>query len=214
MTPDQITQAVYTSITGAGESVLEGTVAALLPVLWFAVLALHLARPYMLRVVTKFSLRLGADLWWLAYVSIRDLVLVVTFVLSIQFFFVDPVVQQRFPITAGFAGVCAFAVLVIKLLWDADDNRRAFLAVSSLLALGSLLYLVPELAGVQASIFGNLSGLSSALITAEHPVLAAALTYVAMAVAGLLGLVAVGYILFFHATVTTDLPSPADTASR
>jgi hypothetical protein len=62
MSPDQITQAVCNSITGAGESFLEGTVAALLPVLWFTALALRLARPYMLRVVTKFSLRLGADL--------------------------------------------------------------------------------------------------------------------------------------------------------
>src|SRR5579864_8176984 len=123
MTPDQITQAIHTSITGAGESVLEGTVAAVLPILWFAVLALHLARPYMLRVVTKFSLRLGADLWWLIYVSLRDLLIFVTFVMSLQFFFVDPFVQDAFPITAGVAGVCALAVLLIKLIWDADDER-------------------------------------------------------------------------------------------
>lgn len=206
MTPDQITQAVYNSITGAGESVLEGTVAALLPILWFAVLALHLARPYMLRVVTKFSLRLGADLWWLIYVSIRDLLIFVTFVMSLQFFFVDPFIHHDFPITAGFAGVCALAVLVIKLIWDADDERRPFLAVSTLLGLGSLLYLVPELAGVQASVFGNANGLSSALISSQHPVLSAALTYVNMALAGVLGLVAVGYVVFYHTSVASDLP--------
>src|SRR5579864_7468941 len=192
MTPDQITQAIHTSITGAGESFLEGTVAALLPILWFSLLALHLARPYMLRVVTKFSLRLGADLWWLIYVSIRDLLIVVTFVMSLQFFFVDPFIHGDFPLTAGLAGVCALAVLVIKLIWDADDERRPFLAVSTLLGLGALLYLVPELAGVQASAFGNVNGLSSALISSQHPVLAAAFTYINMALAGILGLVAVG----------------------
>ena len=207
MTPDQITQAICTAITGAGESVLEGTVAALLPVLWFAVLALHLARPYMLRTVTKFSLRLGADLWWLLYISLRDLLLVATFVMSLQFFFLDPFTQRPFPITAGFAAVCALGALVVKLLWDADDERRPFFAVSALLGLGALLYLVPELAGVQAATFGNVHGLSSALISSEHPVLAAAFAYISMGLAGALGLVALGYVLFFHAAVAADLPA-------
>lgn len=211
MTPDQISQAIYNAITGAGESVLEGTTAALLPILWFALVALQLARPYMLRVVTKFSLRLGADLWWLVYVGIRDLVLVATFVLSVQFFFFDPFVHHAFPITGGFAAVCALAALVIKLIWDADEVRRAFLAVSVLLGLGALLYLVPEIAGVQAAGFGNVSGLSSALISSQHPVLAAAFVYISMTLAGLLGLIAVGYVVFFHASVSSDLPEAAAT---
>src|SRR5689334_18779187 len=62
MTPDEVTQAVYGAITGSGESIIEGTVVAVLPMLWFALMAIHLARPYILRVVTKFSLRIGADL--------------------------------------------------------------------------------------------------------------------------------------------------------
>jgi hypothetical protein len=89
MGPDQIQQAVQAAIVGSGESIIEGTVVALLPVLWFLVIAVHLARPYILNVVTKFSLRLGADLWWLVYAAARDLLIVVTFVLSIQFLFVD-----------------------------------------------------------------------------------------------------------------------------
>ncbi len=209
MTPDQLTQAIYTSITGAGESFLEGTVAAVLPILWFAVLALHLARPYMLRVVTKFSLRLGADLWWLIYVSIRDLLIFATFVMSLQFFFVDPFIGRAFPITAGFSAVCALAVLLIKLLWDADDERRPFLAVSTLLGIGSLLYLVPEVAGVQASVFGTVSGLSTALVSSQHPVLAAAFTYLSMALAGVLGLIAVAYVVVYHTSVAHDLPADA-----
>lgn len=209
MTPDQVTQAIYSAITGSGESVIEGTVAAVLPVIWFALLALHLARPYMLRVVTKFSLRLGADLWWLVYVGIRDLLLLVTFVASIQFFFVDPFIQRQFPITAGFAAVCALGALVIKLIWDADDERVPFLAVSALLGAGALLYLVPEIAGVQTSVFGNVNGLSTALISSEHPVLATTFTYISMALAGVLGLIAVGYVIFFHAAVVADLPEAA-----
>ncbi len=205
MSPDQVQEAVYNSIVGSGEAIIEGTVVALLPVLWFLVIAVHLARPYVLKVVTKFSLRLGADLWWLLYAGARDLLIVVTFVLSIQFLFVDPFVEGAWPITGGLAADCALAVLVIKLIWDADDNPNAFYAVSGLLALGSLLYLVPTFVGVQATDFDNLDSFSSIFISSRHPVFAAGMAYVSMAIAGALGLVAVVYVLFFHATVSDDI---------
>ena len=205
MNADQIQQAVYNAIVGSGESVIEGTVVAILPVLWFLVISVHLARPYILNVVTKFSLRLGADLWWLVYSSARDLLIVVTFVLSIQFFFVDPFIAGAWPITGGLAAVCALAVLVIKLIWDADDNPKAFYAVSGLLALGSMLYLVPTFIGVQATDFGNLTDFSSLFISSSHPVFAAGMAYVSMALSGALGLVAVVYVIFFHASVADDV---------
>ncbi len=210
MTPDQVTQAVYGAITGSGESIIEGTIVAALPMLWFALIAIHLARPYILRVVTKFSLRLGADLWWLAYASIRDLLLVVIFVMSFQFFFVDPFIQNAFPMTGGLAAVCALGALVIKLIWDADDEPVPFYAVSVLIALGSVLYLVPTLLGVQASDFGNVSTFGRLFISSDHPVFATGLTYVNMALAGSLGRVGVGYVVFFHSTMTRDLPEAAD----
>ncbi len=75
MTPDQISQAISGALSDGGEQLLEGTLAAVLPILWLLMLALHLARPYMLNVVQKFSLRLGADIWWLAYVAIRDMLI-------------------------------------------------------------------------------------------------------------------------------------------
>ena len=205
MNADQIQQAVYNAIVGSGESVIEGTVVAILPVLWFLVISVHLARPYILNVVTKFSLRLGADLWWLVYSSARDLLIVVTFVLSIQFFFVDPFIAGAWPITGGLAAVCALAVLVIKLIWDADDNPKAFYAVSGLLALGSMLYLVPTFIGVQATDFGNLTDFSSLFISSSHPVFAAGMAYVSMGLSGALGLVAVVYVIFFHASVADDV---------
>jgi len=209
MSPDQVSQALYDAIVGSGETIIEGTVVALLPILWFLVIAVHLARPYILKVVTKFSLRLGADLWWLAYASVRDLLIAITFVLSIQFFFVDPFIEGAWPITGGLAAVCALAVLVIKLIWDADDEPRAFYAVSGLLGLGSMLYLVPTFLGVQVTDFSGLDNVSSLLVSSSHPVFAAAITYVSVALAGILGLIAVVYVLFFHATVTNDVPETA-----
>ncbi len=213
MGPDQIQQAVQAAIVGSGESIIEGTVVAILPVLWFLVISVHLARPYILNVVTKFSLRLGADLWWLVYAATRDILIVVTFVLSIQFLFVDPFIAGAWPITGGLAAACALAVLVIKLIWDADDDPRAFYAVSGLLGLGSMLYLVPTFIGVQATDFDNLSDFSSLFISSQHPVFAAGMAYVSMAICGALGLIAVLYVIFSHASVADDIasadPTPA-----
>ncbi|HEY5477290.1 MAG TPA: hypothetical protein VIK11_11340 [Tepidiformaceae bacterium] len=205
MTPDQVSQALYNAIIGSGETIIEGTVVAVLPLLWFFVIAIHLARPYILKVVTKFSLRLGADLWWLTYASVRDLLIAVTFVLSIQFFFVDPFIAGAWPITGGLAAVCALAALVIKLIWDADDEPRAFYAVSGLLALGAMLYLVPTFLGVQITDFTGLNRLSSLFVSSSHPVFAAGITYVNVALASILGMIAVVYVIFFHATVTPDI---------
>ncbi len=140
----------------------------------------------------------------------RDLLILVTFVTSIQFFFIDPFIEGAWPLTGGLAADCALAVLVIKLIWDADDDPKAFYAVTGLLVLGSMLYLVPTFIGVQASDFSSVSGISTALISSNHPVLAAAMAYVSMTIAGILGLIAVGYVIFFHATVAPDLPEMSE----
>ena len=83
MTPDQLTQAIVNALVDGGEGFLEGTVAAALPLLWLLIVALHLARPYMLRTTRKFSLRLGADIWWVLYVGLRDVTIVLTAVIRI-----------------------------------------------------------------------------------------------------------------------------------
>jgi hypothetical protein len=67
MTPEQVS-----GFFDAGESFVEGTIAAALVALWLLAIALHVARPYMVANVHKFTLRLGADLWWIIYVALRD----------------------------------------------------------------------------------------------------------------------------------------------
>jgi hypothetical protein len=47
VTPEQISQAIAAALSDAGEQILEGTLAAVLPILWLLTLALHLGRPYM-----------------------------------------------------------------------------------------------------------------------------------------------------------------------
>ena len=92
MTPDQLTQAIVNAFVQGGEQFLEGTMAAALPLLWMLVVALHLARPYMVRTTQKFSLRLGADIWWVLYVGLRDVLIAATAILSFMFLYPDVIV--------------------------------------------------------------------------------------------------------------------------
>ena len=110
MTVDQLTQAIITGINGGAEQFLEGTLAALLPVLWLAILGLHLGRPYILDMIDRFTLRLGADLLWLVYVALRDLLIISGVVMSFMFFFPDVVSADALPLTGGLAAVMLFGV--------------------------------------------------------------------------------------------------------
>jgi hypothetical protein len=163
-----------------------------LVVVWLLVVALHLARPYMLANLQKFTLRLGADLWWLVYLALRDGLVVMAFVFSFMFFLPDVVGMLPLPITGSLAAACAFAVLVLKLVTRGDADDRAFMAQTYLLGLGAALYIVPFVFGVEA---GGLPGAAGAvaafLVTTTNPAWAIPLTYLSMAIVGALGAIAV-----------------------
>jgi hypothetical protein len=195
MTPDQVSQAIASALSDGGESLLEGTLAAVLPMLWLLMLALHLARPYMIQVVQKFSLRLGADIWWLAYVAIRDLAILLTFALSFMFFFPDVMTGKNLPVTGPLAALCLFAVLVVKLVRDVDEDTAAFRLTSGLLGLGALLYLIPTFLGVQADQFDVNPTLAQALVSHTNVGTALIATYVSLLGAGVLGAYAAAHTL-------------------
>ena len=191
MTPDQVA-----GFFDAGEAFIEGTIAAALVVLWMLALALHLGRPYMVRTTGKFTLRLGADLWWIIYVALRDLIVVQVFLGSFIFFYPDVVAGQALPITGGLAAVCAFGVLLIKLMRHSDENA-AFRWQLLLLGLGATLYIVPYLLGVQMTeLHGkNVERIAPMLVTSLNLDVALPLCYLSGALVGLLGLIAVWYNL-------------------
>ena len=89
--------AIVAGINAGGEQFLEGTLAAALPIIWIVILGLHLGRPYILDMIDRFTLRLGADLLWLVYVGLRDLLIVSGVVMSFMFFFPDVVVTDALP---------------------------------------------------------------------------------------------------------------------
>ena len=192
MTPEQVS-----GFFDAGESFVEGTIAAALVALWLLAIALHVARPYMVANLHKFTLRLGADLWWIIYVALRDILVLQVFLGSFIFFYPDVVGSKDLPITGGLAGVCALAVLVIKLTTRGDADLKWFRIQALLLALGSVLYIVPYVIGVQVTEIDNdtARSLAAALVSSQNLGLAMPLCYLSGALAGLLGLYAVIYNL-------------------
>ncbi len=197
MTPDQLTHAIVTGIGAGGEQFLEGTLAAVLPVIWLAILGLQLGRPYILDMIDRFTLRLGADLLWLIYVALRDLLIVSGVVMSFMFFFPDVIVTDQLPLTGGLAACALFGVLLVKLMGDPDHDLRDFRITSILLLLGAALYFVPYVLGVQfnAVATGTLGSISTFLVTSRNPNWGVGIGYVSIALLAIMGAAAALYTL-------------------
>jgi hypothetical protein len=216
MSPDQLTQAIIGGINAGGEQFLEGTLAAALPIIWLAILGLHLGRPYVLDMIDRFTLRLGADLLWLIYVGLRDFLILTGVVMSFMFFFPDVVKADALPITGGLAAVALFAVLLVKLMGDPDHDARAYQLVTYLLGIGAACYFVPYLLGVQGNqVFtGRWLDFSNWLVTSSNPFTAVAFCYICAGLIGALAIVAVVYSLRTggrpeEEPATTPAPTPA-----
>src|SRR5207247_4587690 len=197
MSVDQLTQAIVNGINAGAEQFLEGTLAAVLPVIWIAILGLHLGRPYILDMIDRFTLRLGADLLWLIYVALRDLLIVSGVVMSFMFFFPDVISTDPLPLTGGLAAAALFGVLLVKLMGDPDHNLREFRLVTILLGLGAMFYFVPYVFGVQFNSIasGPLGDISNFLVTSTNPGWAIALAYVSIALLAIMGAIAAAYAL-------------------
>jgi hypothetical protein len=190
MSVQDLTNAIISGINAGGEQFLEGTLAAVLPVLWLVLIGLHLGRPYILTMIDRFTLRLGADLLWLLYVALRDLLIVSGVIMSFMFFFPDVITSNALPITGGLAAAALFAVLLIKLTGDPDHSLRDFRRTTILLGLGALFYFVPYVLGVQASF-----PFSPLLVTNTNQGLAVILAYVSIALLAIMGAIAIRYAL-------------------
>ncbi|MGA7670594.1 MAG: hypothetical protein WBW04_09235 [Nitrolancea sp.] len=197
MTVQDLTNAIINGINDGGEQFMEGTLAAALPIIWLVILGLHLGRPYILDMIGRFTLRLGADLLWLIYVGVRDILIVTGVTMSFMFFFPDVITGNSLPLTGGLAAACLFAVLLVKLMGDPDHNLRDFRLVTGLLGLGALFYFVPFIVGVQASdvATGSLKSVSDFFVTNSNTDWSLPLTYISVGLLAVLGAIAAGYTL-------------------
>ncbi|MFL5625769.1 MAG: hypothetical protein ACJ788_09290 [Ktedonobacteraceae bacterium] len=197
MSVQDLTDAIISGINAGGEQILEGTLAAVLPVIWLAILGLHLGRPYILDMIDRFTLRLGADLLWLVYIALRDLLIVSGVVMSFMFLFPDVVTADQLPLTGGLAAAALFGALLVKLMGDPDHNLRDFRLVTYLLGIGAILYFVPYLFGVQANAIANaqFKPISDFLVSSSNPNWAVGIGYVTIALFAILGAIAAGYAM-------------------
>lgn len=211
MNVDTLTQAIVQGINSGAEQFLEGTLAAVLPVIWLALLGLHLGRPYILDMIDRFTLRLGADLLWLIYIALRDILIISGVIMSFMFLFPDVVSTDQLPLTGGFAAVMLFAVLLIKLMGDPDHTLRDFRLVTWLLGIGALFYFIPYLFGVMLNqvATGQILTISTFLVSNTNASWAVALGYITTALFALMGAVAVGYVL-----MTGGRPEAPETTSK
>jgi len=198
MSVDQLTKAIIDGINAGAEQFLEGTLAAVLPGIWIAILGLHLGRPYILDMIDRFTLRLGADLLWLIYVALRDLLIVSGVVMSFMFFFPDVVTADALPLTGGLVAAALFGVLLVKLMGDPDHNLRDFRLVTILLLIGAVFYFVPYVLGVEfysVAQGGPFASISNFLVTSQNPNWAVGVAYVSVALLAIMGAIATIYAL-------------------
>ncbi|HEX7496961.1 MAG TPA: hypothetical protein VF344_00645 [Candidatus Limnocylindrales bacterium] len=176
------------------------SVAAILPILWAFTLALHFGRPYVIRYLQGLTLRFGGDVWWLSYVLMRDALMVLTLALSAMFLFPNLYLSANLgvPITAPIAALVLFWALLAKLTGDADDDPKTFRIVSVLLVIASMLYIIPQIYGVEAAdqvdswnAIANLGGIPGALVIGPDLTVPYAILNLS-----LLGFAATGAVIF------------------
>jgi hypothetical protein len=183
LTPDDLAAA----FTSGGAEWVVLSIAAVLPILWAFTLSLHFARPYVLRFLQRLTLRFGGDVWWLSYVLIRDGLLVITLGLSVVFLFPNLYLKVGLPVTAPLASVVLFWATVVKLVRDPDDSPSDFRLVSLLLVLASILYIVPQVYGMEAADQAYLGDLPNALISTGNLDLARPILWISLALVGITG---------------------------
>jgi hypothetical protein len=194
MKPDDVANAITNSLVQGGSAWLISTIVAFLPVLWTMALMLHLGRPYVLRTLRRCGLRLGADVWWMSYLLMRDAVLLITFALSWIFFEPNIVYNAALPITGPLAALCLLLALAVKLSRRVDDDVNAYRWATVFLVIGATLYYGPQVFAVEATSQTYLAGFGAAFTSNSNPTTALVIMWIA-----LVGVAAVALWLFARA---------------
>jgi hypothetical protein len=160
MKPDDVSNAITQALVQGGAQWMVSTIVAFLPVLWTMTLILHLGRPYVIRTLRHCGLRLGADVWWMSYLILRDGLIIITFALSWIFFQPNIVTNSALPITGPLAALSLLLVLAVKLARRVDDDVQAFRLATILLVVGATLYYGPQVFAVEAASQDYLTGFS------------------------------------------------------
>lgn len=191
MKPDDVANAITQAFIQGGSQWLVSTIVAFLPALWTMSLIMQLGRPYVLRTLRRCGLRLGADVWWMSYLLIRDGVLLITFALSWIFFQPNLVANSALPITGPISALLILLALAVKLSRRADDDVNAYRLATVFLVLGATLYYGPQVFAVEATSQTYLAGFGQAFTSNSNPTVALWIMWISLA-----GMVLVAIYLF------------------
>ncbi len=200
LSPDDVATAIANALVQGGSQWLILSVVAFIPALWTTILLLHIGRPYMLRVLRKSGLRLGADVWWMSYVLMRDAFMLATFVLSFVFFMPNLVANLPLPLTGSLSALFLLLALVVKLVRKVDDDLGAYRLSTMFLVIGATLYFVPQVLAVEGSSLAEnfasdgYANFANFLTTSGNLAWAWPLTYISM-----VGVLLIGAFVFFRA---------------
>lgn len=199
MNPKDVATAITNSLVQGGSSWLIATIVAFLPVLWTMSLMLHLGRPYVLRTLRRCGLRLGADIWWMSYLLMRDALLLITFGLSWFFFEPNIVANMALPITGSLATLFLLLALAVKLSRRVDDDVWAYRLSTLFLVIGATLYYGPLVFAVEATSQSYLSGFGQAFTSNSNPTVALVLIWIS-----LVGVALIAAWLFVRALMSAN----------
>ena len=215
MKPDDVTTAISNALVTGGSSWLIASIVAFLPAMWTMALMFHLGRPYVLRTLRRCGLRLGADVWWMSYLLIRDAVLLATFALSFIFFNPTLVNNMAFPITGPLAALCLLLALAVKLVRRVDDDVNAYRLATVFLVLGATLYYGPLVFAVEAASQDALAGFAQAFTSNTNQTVALWIMWISLA-----GVAIVAAWLFIRALMSATrsmsgrIPAHESTTTR
>src|SRR5947209_3844667 len=197
MKPDDIATAITQALVQGGSQWLIATIVAFLPALWTMALILHLGRPYVLRTLRRCGLRLGADIWWMSYLLMRDAVLLITFAPSWIFFQPNIVASNALPLTGPLAALLLLLSLAVKLARRVDDDINAYRLATIFMVLGATLYYGPLVLAVEATSQTYLAGFGAAFTSNSNVTAALWIMWISLA-----GVGAVAFWLFVRALMS------------
>src|ERR1700730_15094596 len=215
-----VANAITQALLQGGAQWMISSIVAFLPALWTMTLMLHLGRPYVIRILRRCGLRLGADVWWMSYLLMRDALMLMTFALSWIMFQPNIVASAALPITGSLAALLLLLALAVKLSRRVDDDTPAYRLAPVFIGRGATLYFGPLVFAVESGSQPYLAGFGQVFTSNTNVPVALGLMWVSLA-----GVVAVAGWLFIRAwisatrsmaprttpTETTPAPKPVPT---
>lgn len=101
---------------------------------------LHIGRPYFDRIISRFTLRVAADLWWIVYIVLRDGTLFFSVLLGFSNLNLDLMADVKIGLPFVPLGTVALAAaLLIKIFRNTEDINKFFRISTYLVMLGAFL---------------------------------------------------------------------------